>query len=208
MDSEGRIIDCMQRALNVAGQAPQTPERIRNIIGLGLLEAIRSLLPEADYTTHDAIKDLYRSHYLDADGAPTPLFPGAAQVVRELERAGYLLAVATGKGRSGLDKAMRESGIGDCFHATRCADETFSKPHPRMLEELMDQLGVIPQETLMIGDTEYDIQLAGNAHTHALAVSYGVHSRERLLAQGPLDCLASVREISNWIASRGQASSA
>ncbi len=203
MDSEGRIVDCMQRALKDAGQAPQSPERVRNIIGLGLLEAIRSLLPDADRTTHVAIKDLYRSHYLDADSAPTPLFPGADQVVRELERSDYLLAVATGKGRSGLDKAMRESGIGDCFHATRCADETLSKPHPQMLEELMGQLGVMPQETLMIGDTEYDMQLAGNARTHALAVSYGVHSRERLLAQSPLDCLADVREISRWIASHG-----
>jgi len=208
MDSEGRIVECMQRALDETGQASLSAERIRNIIGLGLLEAIRTLLPDADHATHCAIKDRYRSRYLDSNGASTPLFPGAAQVVQELGRADYLLAVATGKGRSGLDKAMRESGIGDCFHATRCADETFSKPHPQMLDELMDQLGAACHETLMIGDTEYDMQLANNARTHALAVSYGVHSRERLLAQEPLDCLADVREIPKWIASNGQSSAA
>ncbi len=208
MDSEGRIVECMQHALDDTGQSPQSAERIRNIIGLGLLEAIRTLLPDADHAIHAAIKDRYRSRYLDSNGTPTPMFPGAAQVVRELGRADFLLAVATGKGRSGLDKAMRESGIGDCFHATRCADETFSKPHPQMLEELMDQLGVARHETLMIGDTEYDMQLASNARTHALAVSYGVHGRERLLAQDPLGCLSDVREIPNWIASNSQSSAA
>lgn len=208
MDSEARIVDCMQRALGDLGIPPEPPEHIRNIIGLGLLEAIRRLLPDIDHSTQAAIKDAYRRHYLGADGSPTPMFPGADRVVRELEQADFLLAVATGKGRSGLDKAMRESGIGDCFHATRCADETFSKPHPQMLEELMDQLGVMPEQTLMIGDTEYDMQLAKNARAHALAVSYGVHGRDRLLAQTPLDCVDDVREIPGWIEARCRPSAA
>ena len=141
----------------------------------------------------------YRRHYLGSQGKPTPLFPGAETVVRELARQDYLLAVATGKSRRGLNHSLEESGLGACFHATRCADEAFSKPHPEMLLQIMDELGTMPAQTLMIGDTAYDMQLAANAGAHALAVDYGVHSRERLMEHGPLDCLADVREIPAWL---------
>jgi len=94
---------------------------------------------------------------------------------------------------------LQETGLGQYFHATRCADETFSKPHPQMLEELMDELGAEPGETLMIGDTEYDMQMASNARTHALAVSYGVHEKARLLRHNPLDCLDAIDELDAWL---------
>jgi len=110
----------------------------------------------------------------------------------------YLLAVATGKSRRGFDPILGDTGLADCFHATRCADETCSKPHPKMLLQLMDELGVSGAETLMVGDTEYDMQMARNAGTCALAVCHGVHERERLLAQRPLDCLETLLELRSW----------
>jgi phosphoglycolate phosphatase len=124
-------------------------------------------------------------------------------MLERLAAEGYLLAVATGKSRVGLDRSLGETGLQDLFHATRCADETFSKPHPQMLLELMDELGVAAGRTLMVGDTVYDLQMALNARAYALAVCHGVHPPERLLDLGPLACLESLGEIPEWLAGRG-----
>ena len=199
MDSEARIVASMQAAVGEAGLAPLPTEQVRDIIGLGLLEAVQTLLPAQAPDTHGRVVGHYRRHYLRSQGTPTPLFPGAAAVIRELTRRDYLLAVATGKSRRGLDRSLHDTGMTSYFHATRCADEAFSKPHPEMLLQIMDELGTMPEETLMIGDTEYDMQLAANAGAHALAVGYGVHSRDRLLQHKPLDCLGDVREIPAWL---------
>lgn len=199
MDSEARIVDSMQAAVLDLGLESPTVDEVRNIIGLGLLEAVQYLLPHQGPETHAQVVDCYRQHYLGEDGIPCRLFTGADEVVRELAGQGYLLAVATGKGRRGLDQAMSDTGMDAYFHTTRCADEAFSKPHPQMLEQIMDALGAMPGETLMVGDTEYDMQLAANARTDALAVGYGAHSRERLMRHGPLGCLANVREIPVWL---------
>lgn len=199
MDSEARIVDSMQAAVLDLGLQSPAVDEVRNIIGLGLLEAVQILLSQQGPETHAKVVERYRQHYLGNDGVPTRLFPGASDVVRELAGRDYLLAVATGKGRRGLDQAMCDTGMDAYFHATRCADEAFSKPHPQMLEQIMDALGAMPGETLMIGDTEYDMQLAANAGTDALAVGYGVHNRDRLMRRGPLDCLTNVREIPGWL---------
>jgi phosphoglycolate phosphatase len=199
MDSEVRIVASMQAAVGEAGLAPLPSEQVRNIIGLGLLEAVQALLPAQAPDTHGRVVERYRRHYLGSQGTPTPLFPGADSVVQELAQRDYLLAVATGKSRRGLDRSLRDTGMTSYFHATRCADEAFSKPHPEMLLQIMDELGTMPEETLMIGDTEYDMQLAANAGAHALAVGYGAHSRDRLLQHKPLDCLGDVREIPGWL---------
>ena len=132
-------------------------------------------------------------------GGVSQLGPEAEAILRALLGAGYLLAVATGKGRVGLDKVLDETGLGDVFHITRCADETFSKPHPQMLLEIMTDLDTPAHETLMIGDTEYDMLMAKNAGTHAVAVSYGVHARERLVKHDPLICVDSLRDLHDWL---------
>ena len=111
----------------------------------------------------------------------------------------YLLAVATGKGRNGLDKALHATGFGQWFHASRCADETCSKPHPQMLEELLGELGVKPENALMVGDTEYDLRMASDAGMASVAVSYGVHSIERLLECGPQTCIHAFSELTPWL---------
>jgi phosphoglycolate phosphatase len=199
MDSEARIVACLQGAIADLGLPVRDVAALRNIIGLGLAEAIETLFPGSDAATRQAVVERYRHHFLVADPTPSALFEGAAEVLHGLAAQGYLLAVATGKGRRGLDKVLEETGLGPLFHATRCADETFSKPHPQMLLELMEHLGADPQATLMIGDTEYDMEMARNARTHALAVSYGVHHPERLLRHQPLGCLDRIGDLPVWL---------
>ncbi len=200
MDSEASIVVCMQAAIGDLGCESRNADSIKNIIGLGLREAVDVLYPGSDDVFLKAMVERYRYHFLGGSEHHSELFPGAEQTVRELSEAGYLLAVATGKGRKGLDMVLEKTGLGQYFHTTRCADETFSKPHPQMLEEVMDELGAEPGETLMIGDTEYDLQMAINARTHSLAVSYGVHEKARLLQHGPLHCLDAISELNGWLA--------
>lgn len=199
MDSEAHIVACLRAAISDLELDPRKDDSLKNIIGLGLTEAIATLYPGSGPELHKAMTDRYRYHFLTANPSASELFAGAEETVSALAEAGYLLAVATGKGRAGLDKVLEETGMGRYFHATRCSDETFSKPHPLMLEQLMDELGVEPAETLMIGDSEYDMLMAGNAHTAALAVSYGVHERERLLQHNPLHCIDAIDELRTWL---------
>ncbi len=195
MDSEARIVECVRAAVMDMGLEVPADERIRNIIGLGLSEAMNFLFPGADQVLKQAIVERYRHHFLVENETPSRLFEGARETLTCLETEGYLLAVATGKSRRGLNVSLEETGLGDMFQTTRCADETFSKPHPEMLLQVMDELGVLPDDTLMIGDTEYDMEMAANAGTRKLGVSYGVHSAERLARHGPLGVADSVSQI-------------
>ena len=202
MNSESRIVASVAAALSDLSLPALPHERIRNIIGLGLREAVEVLLPGRSDSFYGQYIDRYRYHFLEGDTTPMPLFDGVRETLHELRDRGWMLAVATGKSRRGLDRALDETGLGQLFAATRCADESPSKPHPGMLEELMDQLQVRPDDTLMVGDTEYDLQMALNAGTSAIAVCYGVHERERLLEFAPLACLNAISELKDWLAER------
>ena len=204
MDSEARILDCVRATVRELELETPTDNEIRNIIGLGLKEAVETLFPGADDSLVGQVIEQYRHYFLHGDQTPSSLFPGAQTVLQELAGRDYLLAVATGKGRQGLDKVLEETGLEDLFHATRCADETFSKPHPEMLQQIMFELGAEAHETLMIGDTEYDMQMASNARAQRLAVSYGVHRAERLLRHDPLGCLDNIGELIGWLDQREQ----
>ncbi len=199
MDSQARIVDCLQAAFVEVGQPMPSREVAADIIGLGLDEAMARLWPTADVAQRQLVADHYRRHFLGGNTTPSALFPGALETLEWLRTAGYLLAVATGKSRRGLQLSLAETGLAGYFQATRCADESFSKPHPQMLLEIMDELGVAPTRTLMIGDTEYDLQMAANAGAGALAVCYGVHAPERLRALRPLACLNSLAAIPEWL---------
>lgn len=202
LDSAGAIVACIQAAAIDLGLEPPSEERARHVIGLGLHEALRHALPELEQERHMELADRYRHHYLARDHE-LPLFDGAAELVRDLAADGYLLAVATGKSRKGLDRALAASGLGECFHTSRCADECHSKPHPQMLEEIMGELGVSPRLTLMIGDTTHDLQMAQNAGVGALAVAYGAHDRQVLEELAPLHCATSTAELSVWLRQHG-----
>ncbi|MBU0498889.1 MAG: HAD-IA family hydrolase [Gammaproteobacteria bacterium] len=201
MDSEAKIVACMQAAFVDLGMAVPSRDAVRDIIGLGLRESIQTLYPGAGDGLVDDLFQGYRHHFLGANDTPSQLFPDVEKTLEQLDRAGYLLTVATGKGRRGLDRVLDETGLGRFFIATRCADETFSKPHPEMLNQLIDLAGVEASEALMIGDTEYDLQMAVNAGADALAVSYGVHEVERLLSHGPIGCLDAIGELPDYLAS-------
>ena len=198
MDSAALIVHSVQAAARDLGYLPPTDERARHIIGLGLIDALRYALPELDPAHYQEVADRYRHHYLSRDHELI-LFDGTQDLIAELARAGYRLGVATGKSRRGLDRALEGSGLGAYFHATRCADECHSKPHPQMLEELMEAFGVLPAATLMIGDTTHDLMMTQNAGVSALAVTYGAHPRAQLEAAAPLHCVDSMAEMSAWL---------
>jgi phosphoglycolate phosphatase len=195
MDSEARIITSMQAAFADQGRAPIPASAVREVIGLGLEEALRRLPGIEPDEPLDALIACYRHHYLVANKTPTPLFEGMDGLIRTLSARGHLLAVATGKSRHGLDEALAFSGLRDLFHATRCAEETFSKPNPAMLFEIMDELGVTSRSTLMIGDTIYDVQMAHNAGVRAIAVGYGTQPLQRLRAEKPIAAVNSPGEL-------------
>ncbi len=199
MDSEARIVNCLRAAIEEAGHEDRSNDQLKNIIGLGLREALQQLFPEKEQTHIEQMADYYRRHYLETNDTPSELFEGAAELLEDLEQQGYWLAIATGKGRQGLDQVLDYTGLHHRFHATRCASETLSKPHPQMLHEILDQLGMHARDALMIGDTEYDMQMASNASMASLAVSYGVHAAERLLKHNPIGCLHNIKDLNSFL---------
>ncbi len=199
MDSESRIVSCL-RASSADLSLPILNDSIfRDIIGLGMNEAILKLYPDVDEAMIAAYAERYREHFLSDDFSEMLLFDGVTNTLDQLSSEGYKLAVATGKSRRGLDRVLISHGLDSIFHATRCADETGSKPDPRMLNEIMSELGIAPDQTLMIGDTTYDMEMAFNAKTHALGVSYGVHEPARFLPYNPAGCVDNVTQIYDWL---------
>ncbi|WP_456378660.1 HAD-IA family hydrolase [Thiolapillus sp.] len=204
MDSEATIVNCLQMAAKDLGIAEPEPERARDVIGLGLHQALASLFPESSDAEVEVLAKQYRKHFLREDREPSPLFPGARELLEELVSRDYFLAVATGKSRQGLDMELEHSGLGDFFQATRCADEAFSKPHPQMLLDVLDHLGMTSKQALVIGDTEYDMQMAANAGSDAIGVGFGVHSPGRLREYGALTVVEHLRHIPDWLAGSEQ----
>ncbi len=201
MDSAAHIVSCLQNAITELSLEPKTDDEIKNIIGLGLREALLALYPQASDEELTALVDQYREHFFDQQNAPSELFTGARDLVKELHAKDYFLAVATGKGRNGLDKVLKETGMGEYFPITRCADESHSKPHPQMMLDIIDYYGIEANEAIMVGDTEYDLQMANNAAAYSVAVSYGVHEKQRLLDCKPLTCLDSINDLHQWLLS-------
>lgn len=199
MDSQARIVNCLRTAIDEVGKEKRSDEQLSNVIGLGFREALLSLYPDDDDSFHKGLIDVYRHYFLSADKTPSVLFEGVLDMLENLNDQGYYLAIATGKGRHGLDIALNESGAGHFFHASRCADETRSKPHPQMLEELIEYFGVEADHTLMIGDTEYDLEMANNANVDGVGVSYGAHAEQRILDCKPIACVRSAQDLHSWL---------
>ncbi len=199
MDSETQIVHALFGAIADLQLASRNADQCREIIGLGLPEAIEALYPGEDEVFARRFVERYREHWF-AVAPHSDLFPGARETLQVLKEAGFSLAVATGKGRLGLEKVLQLTDLEGLFAATRCADETRSKPHPQMLGEILQQLQIAPGETLMVGDTEYDMHMARQAGVHPVAVSYGVHERQRLLQHEPLACLDNISELIDWLA--------
>lgn len=198
MDSERQIVKTMQAAIADLALEPRDDEACKDIIGLGLKEAIARLYPGSDDRLLTRLVERYRYHWLN-DTKGSELFPGAVPTLNALRQAGLKLAVATGKGRVGLEKVMNQTGLHGYFDISRCSDETRSKPHPQMLHEILDKTGIENRHALMVGDTEYDLQMAHHAGVGPVAVSYGVHDLRRLLQCNPLACLDRIEDLSDWL---------
>jgi phosphoglycolate phosphatase len=202
MDSIGPIVACAQAAIRELELGELPEETIRGTVGLGLRETIETLSPGCDEALYGQILEGYRKHWHTTYRDMPLLFGGVDEMLRDLAGDGYLLAVATGKSRRGLDYVLDQTGLREVFQATRTADEAFSKPHPQMLLDILDELGVPPREAVMIGDTTYDLEMARSARTHAVGVCSGGHGREELLRLEPLACLNQVVDLGAWLAER------
>ena len=194
-DSVARIVNSMQSAAVELDMTMPTYLEVKEIIGLGLTEAVFQLFPKATREQVFQLQTSYSRHYRAEDSVPCPFFPGVEETLHQLKADGYQLAVATGKSRAGLDRVLLSLGMENFFHNSRCADETLSKPHPLMLEELLAEFDLPAEAAVMIGDTEFDMEMAVNAGMPRIAVSYGAHHADRLHAFDPLACVDLFSEI-------------
>lgn len=201
-DSTSIIIHSIRTAAEEIGLAVPEPRAASSIIGLGLREAIHRLFGALEPDLLNQLIARYAHHY-HAQENDIPLFEGAYEALTALAQKGYLLGVATGKGRNGLNRALEQSGLKPHIHATRCVDECHSKPHPQMLLELMDEFAVRPERTLMIGDTSFDLQMAQNANVASLGVTYGAHPLENLLPHSPLAHFDEFAKVNQWLIMNG-----
>jgi phosphoglycolate phosphatase len=198
IDSTGHIISAMQAAAKEQHLPVLSAAEVQNIIGLGLPEAILALYPEVDDSARHELKLGYARHYLALNEEPPALFPGVASTLDHLKATGHLLAVATGKNRRGLQRVLDQLGMLKFFHATRCADETQSKPHPQMLQELLVELAMPLNDAVMIGDTEYDMAMAQEVGMARIGVDYGAHAPERLQRYVPEMILSDFGQLLGW----------
>lgn len=183
-DSELRIVAAAQCAIDALGLPPRSREEIRAIVGLGMREAFEVLFPKVDLALLDGFTARYRERYLDVMSAPVALFPRVEETLRRLHGEGYRLAVATGKGRRGLERDIAGHGLEGLFVTTRSADDAPSKPHPAMIARALEETGAVPAAAVMVGDTTYDMEMARNAGIAALGVAWGYHPPETLHAEG------------------------
>jgi phosphoglycolate phosphatase len=197
-DSTGLIVQCIQSACRDLGVAVPSGTDAAYVIGLNLQEALQHAAPGLPKERYPEMGLRYRYHYV-ARQHELVLFDGTLPMLQALKARQHFLAVATGKARRGLDDALAHSQLKGLFDATRTADETAGKPHPRMLHELMAELGTSPERTLMIGDTTHDLQLAVNAGTPCVAVSYGAHEIDAFEKFAPLFVAHSTQELHDWL---------
>ena len=201
-DSTALITRCIQEACRDIGVAVPSDADAAYVIGLGLHDALKHAAPGLHPDRYPELGARYRHHYV-AHQDDLVLFDGTLAMLQDLKSRNHWLAVATGKARRGLDHALAQSQLGPIFDATRTADETASKPHPRMLLELMASFGVDPGRTLMIGDTTHDLQLAVNAGAARVGVSFGAHDHESFEPFAPLFVAHSTRELHDWLLQHG-----
>jgi phosphoglycolate phosphatase len=197
VDSADHIARSLQLACEDLDLLQPTDAQARYVIGLGFEDAVKYLAPDLPVHRYSELVEHYRIHYTER-AELVSLFPRVAEGLPALKQRGYLVAVATGKTRGGLERSLEQTGVGRYTDATRCADEGLAKPNPDMLNWLMRELVVEPGRTLMVGDTTHDLQMASNAGVNAVAVTYGAHTRDMLEAHRPLKCIDRFEELLRW----------
>lgn len=174
----------MQLAAAEVGVQQPRFEEVREVVGLGLREAFSALYPGVAESLVEALRESYSRYFVEKDASPSPFYDGVESVLARLKDDGYLLAIATGKSRRGLDRVLKAIGYRDFFHASRCADETRSKPDPQMLVELLDHFDLPHSQAILVGDTEFDMAMARQIEMARIGVSYGAHALNRLEKYG------------------------
>ncbi|SES73806.1 MULTISPECIES: HAD family hydrolase [Marinobacter] len=195
VDSVEHIAGSLHQAAVELGFPAREREAYRDIIGLGMVEALEALYPGISREEMQAIREGYARYFFARKTMPQNVFDGMAEVVADLKLDSRLVAVATGKSRRGLDPALISSGLGPHFDVTRCADETRSKPDPRMLVEILEHFEVEPSDAVMVGDTRYDLDMARRIRMPAIGVEWGVHKRDELGKYDPVCVATSVTEL-------------
>lgn len=197
-DSVEHIVTAMTAAaVSLDIEAPSAAQ-VRDIVGLGLPQAVAQLFPDEAERARVAMAAAYAEHFVAAEtelGAGPQLFPGVLETLHTLRERGLELAVATGKSRRGLDRVLARLELSEFFDASRCADETRSKPDPLMLHELMGERGVSASQVVMVGDSEYDLEMACRAGVRSVGVSFGVHSPQRLAQHGPIAIVDTLPQL-------------
>lgn len=199
INSQAHIISCMRKGIADEGLPIPSDNEISHIIGLSLSRAIETLLPNINAQQVQNISDSYRAHFFSDTNEGSPLFDGAAEIIQDLHANGYYLAVATGKGRRGLDDALHTTGLEPYFHITRCADETRSKPDPLMLNEILTDLDLSVNDAVMVGDTSYDMDMAKNIKMDSIAVTYGMHDKKLLEESAPTHFIDNIEQLSQFV---------
>lgn len=201
-NSTALIVHAIQHAFAEVGLAAPSDEEANFVIGYGLNDAMRHLAPHVQLEQVHGIVDAYKHYYLARENEIV-LFDGVVDTLARYKQEGYLLAVATGKSRKGLDRALQQTGLDVIFDVTRCADECHSKPHPQMLLEILDYFGLPATHGVMVGDTTHDLNMAENAKMAGIGVSYGAHPRHELAALAPLAICDSFMEFDAWVQAYG-----
>lgn len=202
MNSEARIVNCVQQAARV-NEMPVLPyEESKQIIGLSLDKAIETLYPEADKALVDKMAQAYQQHFLHDSDVVMQAYEGALDLLTNLKEAGYYLAVATGKSRMGLEAVLDESGFREFFDITRTPVESASKPSPLMLQQILQHFDLKENQAVMVGDTTFDMQMAQAINMDRAALLHGVHSAEQMRPFNPNVELENLQQLQKWILDR------
>lgn len=198
VDSHSRITNAMLEAFEACALTPPSEAQIGQIIGLGLSEAVQVLCPEADQATHAQLISNYRVRFLGG-AEQARAFAGVEDMLADLRAQDYVLTVATGKSRRGLEQDLDQTGLRRFFSYTRCVSECASKPDPEMVEQILVHEWQEPGHALVIGDTEFDLLMARNAGCDAVGVSCGAHTVEQLASATPLAVLGNVVDLPGFL---------
>lgn len=195
VDSVDWIVQCLTKAAVSHGCMAPDQQDVKDIIGLSIHKALDKLFPDMEQEIRPQLIASYSEAFFSRQISKQDMFVGVDEMLIQLKQAGYQLAVATGKSRNGLDKAMQGTGLEDFFHVTKCADETASKPNPDMLDEIIKEMDVAKDRVLMIGDSTHDMQMAINAGVSSVAVLCGANSHQQLQQYKPLLNLQQTSEL-------------
>ncbi|MCF6442870.1 HAD-IA family hydrolase [Pseudoalteromonas luteoviolacea] len=199
MDTVPKIVNTINKVADTFGFPRETQEKTQSIIGLSLQTALETLFPAQTHRSAE-LAEAYKTIYRDVDQTPTELFKGVEDVLQFLSNHNIKLAVATGKSRPGLDRLLLESGLGGYFDVTRTADEAESKPSPDMVQQILSELDIAPEQAVMIGDTTIDMDMARNAGVAAIGVTFGVANRNELAQYSPVHIIDEFKQLLTCLA--------